>query len=79
MPLILAGTDLSGVSGSNIRSDQLIFSNISNTARICIDHRDDTVPCEPDITGTVRLSGSTSVEIGEPRSAVVIVRDNDCR
>lgn len=73
-----AGTTLSGISGSQVRTDQLFFSRDSNTAQLCISHEDDTIPCEPNVTGTVRLTGSSSVDIGQPNSAIVTIQDDDC-
>lgn len=72
-------TALSGESGSALRSDQLFFSSSSNTAQLCIHHQDDTVPCEPNITGIVYLDGSDLVAIGHPNSAQVTVQDDDCK
>lgn len=73
-----AGTVLSGTSGSTVRTDQLFFESDFDRTEICVDFEDDTIPCEGDITGTVRLTGSPSVAIGEPRSATVTIQDDDC-
>lgn len=74
----MVDTVLSGISGSNRRSDQLFFSSSSNTAQICIRHHDDMVPCEANITGEVNLDGSDFVAIGHPNSAQVTIMDDDC-
>lgn len=72
------GTTLSGNSGSTVRTDQLFFSRDSNTAQFCIHHEDNTIPCEPNVTGAVHLTGSSSVDIGQPSSAIVTIQDDDC-
>lgn len=72
------GTTLSGNSGSTVRTDQLFFSRVSNTAQFCILHKDNTIPCEPNVTGAVHLTGSSSVDIGQPSSAIVTIQDDDC-
>lgn len=77
--LLPIGTVLSGISGSSVRTDQLYFSSSSDRTPLCISHQDDTTPCEPSITGTITLTGSSSVDIGQPSSAQVIIDDDDCK
>lgn len=77
----IIGTTLTGEGGSFIqatRSDFLYFSASSRTVQLCFPHTDDSIPCEDDIIGTLRLLNNSGVNLGNPSSAAVTIQDDDC-
>ncbi len=67
-----------GVNGiDSTRSSSIHFPATSRTAQLCFPHNNDNIPCERDITGTLRLINSTAVRVREPASAHITIRDDD--
>ena len=75
------GTSLTGIGDglASTRSGILQFGANSTTSQLCFPHTDDDIPCEANITGTVRLNNNSAVAIGEPASALVTIQDDDCK
>lgn len=61
------------------RTDLLFFLKGEEMSEVCFNHEDDILSCEPNITGTVKLtSTSTSQFIVNSTPATVTIQDDDC-
>ena len=73
----LLGQEING-GASDTRSGTVLFFENQSNAQACIrNFNDDTIACQRDITGTLRLSNDSQITVGFPDTAVLTIKDDD--